>query len=68
VGKFPAIFFPVLTKSNNNKKTEKWDQPRTNHGTIFVKPHFNASLSPAPFCKEFDSFCKEIINSGNVMA
>jgi hypothetical protein len=66
VGQFPAIFFPPqLTKSKSKKKM---DQPRTDHSTISAKPHFNALLPPTIYLKEFDSFCKEIANSGNVMA
>jgi hypothetical protein len=66
VGKFPAIFFtPQLTKLNS-KKSEKQDQPRNDHNTISAKPHFNKLLSPTPFLKEFNSFCKEIVNSGDV--
>jgi hypothetical protein len=70
VGKFPAIiFFPPTThKIKEQKIPEKWDQPRTDHSTISAKPHFNALLPPTPFLKVFDSFCKEIADSGNVMA
>jgi hypothetical protein len=65
VGKFRTIFSPTLTKLF---KPEKQDQPRTDHSTISAKPHFNALLLPTPFCKECDSFCKEIANSGNFTA
>jgi hypothetical protein len=68
VGKFPPLFFPTTHKIEQRIKPEKWDRPRTDHSTISAKPHFNESLSLAPFLKEFDSFCKDIANSGNVMA
>jgi hypothetical protein len=64
---FPFFFPTTRHKIEQQKKTEKRDGPRTDHSTISAKPHFNESLSPAPFLKEFDSFCKDIANSGNVM-
>jgi hypothetical protein len=67
VGNFPP-FFPTTHKIEQQKKAEKWDGPRTDHSTISAKPHFNELLLPAPFLKEFDSFCKDIANSGGVTA
>jgi hypothetical protein len=70
VGKFPPpFFFPSAHKIKQQKKPEKRDGPWTDHSTISAKPHFDASLLPAPFCKkEFNSLCKEIANSGNITA
>jgi hypothetical protein len=70
VGKFSPLFsfFPRDHKIKQQKKTEKRDRPRTDHSTISAKPHFVTLLPPTPFCKEFDSFCKEITNSGDIMA
>jgi hypothetical protein len=69
VGKSPPPFFPPRAhKIEQQKKTEKSDQPQTDHSTISAKPHFDASLLPAPFRKEFNSFCQEIADSGNIMA
>jgi hypothetical protein len=54
------FFSPRAHKIEQKKKPEKWDQPQTDHSTISAKPLFNALLPPAPFHKDFDSFCKEI--------
>jgi hypothetical protein len=67
VGKSPPLFSRTH-KSKQQKKPEKWDQSQTDHSTISAKCHFDASLLPALLRKEFDSFCKEITDSGNVMA
>jgi hypothetical protein len=52
---------------NNEKKQKKGtNHARANHRTISAKPYFNASLPPAPFRKEYNSFFKEIADSGGV--
>jgi hypothetical protein len=68
VGNFPPPFFSTTHKIEQQKKTEKRNIPQTDHSTISAKPHFNESLSPAPFLKKIDFFCKDIADSGNVTA
>ena len=65
---FPPFFFPTTHKIEQRKKSEKRDGPRTDHSTISAKPDFNESLPPSPFFKEFDSFYKNVADSGDVTA
>jgi hypothetical protein len=70
VGKLPAIISPPTTqKIEQQKKQKNW----TNQGltTAPLPPNpisMHCSRPPAPFLKKFDSFCKEITDSGNVTA
>jgi hypothetical protein len=68
VGKFSPFFSLPRTHKIKQKKTEEQDGSWTDHSIISAKPHVDASLRPSPFRKEFDSFCKEIANSGSIMA
>ncbi len=69
MGNFPPLLYSAqLTKLNRKKKQKNG----TDHGLTTApfppNPIFNKSLSAAPFLKEFNSFCKNISDSGNVMA
>ncbi len=67
VGNFPP-FFPTTHKITQQKiQKNRTDQVVTT-APFLPNPIFNESLLAAPFLKEFDSFCKDITDSGKVKA